>query len=101
MRAWFKKRRFGHLQESLWLSHREHASWTEEIEAKNIDLRVLLFQVVTPIGRQTSREYVAKAWSFIEINRRYAEHLHFLEKGMPGPEEKNDSFFEVGFLGVG
>jgi|GEM_PF-451886 DNA-binding transcriptional regulator PaaX len=95
LRAWLKKRRFGRLQGSLWLSHREYASWTEEIEAENIDPRALLFQVVTPIGRQTSREYVAKAWSFTEINRRYAEHLRFLENGIPGPGEKNDSWFEM------
>ncbi len=38
---------------------------------------------------------MAKAWSFTEINRRYAEHLRFLENGIPGPGEKNDSWFEM------
>lgn len=95
LRGWLKKRRFGRLQGSLWVSHREYASWTEEIEAENIDPRALLFQLVSPIGKQTSREYVAKAWPFGEIDRRYAEHLRFLKKRIPEPGKENDSWFET------
>lgn len=91
---WLKMRRFGRLQGSLWITHRDYDGWTEEIEAEQIDPRSLLFQTVTPVGRQTSREYVEKAWPFKEINRRYSEHIKFLEKGASSPEKMNDSWFE-------
>ncbi len=91
---WLKKRRFGRLQGSLWISHREYAAWTEEIEGEHIDPRALLFQVVSPMGRQTNDEYVAKAWPFKVINRRYTEHIRYLEKGVPKLQEDNDPWFE-------
>jgi len=94
LRKWLKKRRFGRLQGSLWISHREYAGWTKEIESEDIDPRSLLFQAVIPVGRQTSHEYVEKAWPFKEINKRYSEHVKYLERGASNPEKMNNSWFE-------
>ncbi len=78
LNAWLRKRRFGHLQGSLWISHRAYADWTAEIEGRKIDPRAVLFQESVPAGRLTNNEYVAKAWPFEKINALYLEHLGFL-----------------------
>ena len=76
---WLKKRRFGHLQGSLWISHRKYQSWTDELERRRIDPRAIVFQEATPVGRMTSKRYVAKAWSFDRINQAYLEYIEFMD----------------------
>ncbi len=92
--VWLKKRRFGNLQGSLWISHLPYSTWTDEIESREIDPKAVLFQQIMPVGRITSKEYATKAWPFVEINRRYSEYLRFLEKNAPGEYSSISGWFE-------
>jgi phenylacetic acid degradation operon negative regulatory protein len=83
LETWLKKRRFGHLQGSLWITHREYADWTGEIESRKIDPTAVLFQDSRPIGRNSGRDYVAKSWNFKAINRRYERYTAFLQTSPP------------------
>lgn len=92
--VWLKKRRFGNLQGSLWITHRSYSNWTEEIEGMKVDPRAFIWQQIIPIGKMKSVDYAAKAWSFTEINRRYTEYIRFLEKGDPASKPLSMSWFE-------
>jgi DNA-binding transcriptional regulator PaaX len=81
--AWLRKRRFGHLQGSVWISHRPYSDWTIEMEDLEVDPRAVLFQECVPLGRNKNADYVAAAWNFDRINEFYQEHIAFLESNSP------------------
>ena len=88
LNAWLRKYRFGHLQGSLWITHRSYNDWTNEIENRSIDPLAVLFQVSAPAGRLTSEQYASKAWPFEEINRHYDDHISFLKNNpIPNPDQ--------------
>jgi DNA-binding transcriptional regulator PaaX len=92
---WLKKHRFGHLQGSLWITHRKYATWTNEIEELKIDPHSVLFQESSPIGRLTNEEYVSKAWPFKKINLNYSKHIQFLSNNLPASSQQPLSWFET------
>ncbi len=95
LNSWLRKRRFGHLQGSLWISHREYDGWTAEIGKRNIDPQAVIFQEAIAIGERTSKQYVAKSWPFAKINAGYAEHIRFLRKNPPKDASEPLSWFEA------
>lgn len=82
--VWLRKRRFGHLQGSVWISHRPYGDWTHEMETLKIDARSVLFQDSVPLGRNGNSDYVASAWNFDLINSRYRDYLSFLGSAPSG-----------------
>jgi len=83
LERWLRKRRFGHLQGSVWISHRLYADWTSQIEKRRIDPTAVLFQESRPIGKVKVRDYVKRAWDFDEINERYEQYMTFSESKLP------------------
>jgi len=81
--AWLRRKRFGHLQGSVWISHRPYEDWAAELEKLEVDPRAVLFQECVPIGRHKDVDYVASAWDFDSINGFYQDHLKFLESDSP------------------
>lgn len=87
---WLAKRRFGHLQGSLWITPRSYRSWSVELEERKVDPRRVIFWEGKPLGGLHSSDYVAKAWDFGRINERYAAYLEFLNTS----EEDRKARFE-------
>lgn len=77
--SWLRKRRFGHLQGSMWISHRKYQSWSEELEMRKVDPRAIIFQEVISVGKVTSEQYVSRAWPFDRINQYYRDYIEFVE----------------------
>lgn len=76
--AWLRKRRFGHLQGSVWISHRPYSDWTLEIEQLKIDPRAVLFQESVPLGTNKDSDYVESSWDFDQINALYESYISSL-----------------------
>ena len=95
LNKWLKRHRFGHLQGSLWISHRRYTTWTNEIEDLKIDPHAVLFQESSPIGRLTSEAYVSKAWSFKKIDFHYSEHIQFLNNNPPSSSKQPLAWLET------
>ncbi len=81
--AWLRKRRFGHRQGSVWISHRPYSDWTFEIEELKIDPRAVLFQESVPLGRNQNADYVECSWNFGAINASYERYLAFIRSAPP------------------
>ena len=92
LRRWLQKHRFGHLQGSVWITHRPYSDWTAEILGKNLDPRRLMFQEANPIGASSSAEYVQRAWNFGLINSSYKRYLAFLSKRRPAVDSDGAGF---------
>lgn len=78
--VWLKRRRFGHLQGSLWVSQRRYEDWGVELEAKDVDPRYLVFQESRAIGTLSDEDYVRRGWDFEKISAAYDAYLGFLGK---------------------
>ena len=77
---WLRKRRFGRLQGSVWISSRFPDSWKRQIEAIKVKPKDISFLEGVSFGRSTNRDFVNEAWDFSEINRRYKDSIAFLKK---------------------
>jgi DNA-binding transcriptional regulator PaaX len=80
--SWLRKNRFGHLQGSVWISHRPYREWSVELRNLNVKPSSVLFQECVPLGHQRSQDYVSSAWDFDKINERYQSHIAFLESSL-------------------
>lgn len=76
--VWLRKRRFGHLQGSLWITHRYHLAFNEELAARKIDPNAVLLFSGACLSGLSDAEIVRKAWNFDRINRCYQKYLDFL-----------------------
>lgn len=77
LHRWFRKRHFGCLQGSVWISPDsvdDIAPLLEDIEAGAEAVLAIEGLPVAP-AHDNARKIVEKAWDFIEINRRYEEYL--------------------------
>lgn len=81
--AWLRKRRFGHLQGSVWISHRPYSDWTMEIEGLKIDPSAVLFQESVPLGRNKNADYIESSWNFDAINAFYKDYITILDSTSP------------------
>lgn len=95
LNSWLKKHRFGHLQGSLWISHRDYSDWIQEIENRKVDPCAVIFLECVPIGNETNSEYSSRAWPFSKINQCYAEHIKFLREKSPSQFPSPLAWFEA------
>jgi len=85
--SWLRKRRFGYLQGSMWISHRKYQSWSEELEMRKGDPRAIIFQELIPVGKIASKHYVSRAWPFDRTNQYYRDYIEFVEDGIKNNAE--------------
>lgn len=77
--SWLRKNRFGHLQGSVWISHRPYCDWSVDLRNLNVKPTSVIFQECVPLGHHSSEDYVSTAWDFEKINEKYQSHIAFLE----------------------
>ena len=68
---WLKSRRFGRLQDSLWVSPCFDESWHQELSDSKFDPSGVSFIDGTSFARSSDQDFISKSWNFKEINRRY------------------------------
>lgn len=76
---WLKKRRFGHMQNSVWVSHRPHPEIIADLEQQKVPtswLAIIQGKVVSP---KSNRELAQEFWNFAKINEAYQNYLTHLE----------------------
>lgn len=83
LERWLRKRRFGPLQGSVWITHRPYDDWTRKIAGQRIDPQAVMFQECTPLVEADPGNYVSKAWDFDAINRHYSAYLSNLSRSSP------------------
>ncbi len=88
--SWLRKNRFGHLQGSVWISHRPYSDWSVELRNINVKPSSVLFQECIPLGHHSSEDYVSSAWDFDKINEQYQIHIAFLESSLHKVAEISD-----------
>lgn len=87
---WLARRRFGHLQGSLWISHRHHRDCHEEFSRRKIDPHAVILFHGSLVTTADPRVTAAEAWDFKEINRRYRAFIDYLSQN-PTPWETGAS----------
>ncbi len=80
LRTWLRKRRFGHLQGSVWISANDIEDWEVEMGKRKIDPSAIVVMEGRSLSKNKDSEYVGKAWDFDSINLKYKECLNFLER---------------------
>ncbi|MEM9160892.1 MAG: PaaX family transcriptional regulator C-terminal domain-containing protein [Verrucomicrobiota bacterium] len=85
--AWLHSKRFGKLQESLWVSPDFRDEWTKELELASLDPREISFIEGHSFAGSDDLEFVKKAWRFGEINAGYRRLLDFHAK-VPGKKSE-------------
>ncbi|MDQ8203161.1 hypothetical protein [Pelagicoccus sp. SDUM812003] len=79
LELWLRKRRFGHLQGSLWISPRAYGDWGVELSERHVDPRRLVFQESRAVGMLRDDDYVRKGWNFDRIGQCYRDYMDFLD----------------------
>jgi DNA-binding transcriptional regulator PaaX len=74
---WLRKRRFGRLQGSVWITHRPIDDWTEQLERRRVDPNAAIFLEGEIVGRLRPSKVASKAWNFDSINEYYRSYLEF------------------------
>ena len=77
---WLKERRFGRLQDSLWVSPCFEEEWYEELSNLEVDPSAASFVEGKSFARSSDRDFVDKAWDFGSINGQYQELIDFHDK---------------------
>ena len=87
---WLGKRRFGHLQGSLWISHIANKDFSAELAKRKIDSNAIVIMRGKFLSTQQSEEIVRTAWKFETINKNYRAYLNFLINHPP-PDSANNN----------
>ncbi|MGY8694618.1 MAG: PaaX family transcriptional regulator C-terminal domain-containing protein [Verrucomicrobiia bacterium] len=74
---WLKARRFGRLQDSLWVTPHFEESWYEDLVKLNFDPSGVSFVEGVSFATSSTSDFVEKSWDFEEISRRYTELIDF------------------------
>lgn len=88
LNRWLRKRRFGGLQGSAWISPSFPQAWSDEIAAMRIRPSDISFFQGKSFGRSSDVGFVSEAWNFAAINERYATYLDFLGRSEPELSQK-------------
>lgn len=83
LNAWFKAKRFGHLQGSLWLSARPYEDWSQQIAAMDIDPSSVIFIGGKPLGNLTDESIVQHSWALEDLHTHYQQYLNFIAANPP------------------
>ncbi len=84
LRLYLRRRGFGYLQNSVWISPDPMEPEVEVIRAGQIDVEALILMEASPCAGESDDEIVAGAWNFPRINRRYREHMAILAQKPSG-----------------
>ncbi len=85
LRRYLRRRAFGYLQNSVWITPDPIDRERELLAGGQIDVESLLLLEARPCAGETDAEIVAGAWDFERINQRYARHLRVLGSCPSGP----------------
>jgi phenylacetic acid degradation operon negative regulatory protein len=79
-RLWYylRQRHFGLLQRSVWISPDSLDEQRELLKSTALNAKMVTFLEATPCGGETTNDIIAVSWNFVEINRRYSDHLQVL-----------------------
>jgi len=91
LRAHLRKRGFGYLQKSVWITPDPLTTDGEFRAGGMVDVESLILLEARPCAGETDEEIVAGAWDFPFINRRYEEYMQVLEKRPHGKLNDADS----------
>jgi phenylacetic acid degradation operon negative regulatory protein len=80
LRAHLRKRGFGYLQNSVWITPDPLPTEGEFRAGGVVDVESLILLEARPCAGETDEEIVAGAWDFPFINERYQEYLQVLEE---------------------
>ena len=75
---WLRKRRFGHLQGSVWIRPWLPESWKGELGQLRIEPAKVTFFEGGQLAANSDADLVRNAWNFEELGRRYKAYLKFL-----------------------
>ena len=79
LRYYLRKRGFGYLQNSVWISPHPLQEAKANLVASPVDVESLILLEARPEAGESDEEIIAGAWDFAKINRLYANHLMVLE----------------------
>ncbi len=85
LRLYLRRRGFGCLQGSLWITPQPLTDIREELADSRIDVKSLVLFEGVLSGGENDAQIVVGAWDFAEINRRYAEELKVLAQFPSAP----------------
>jgi phenylacetic acid degradation operon negative regulatory protein len=80
LRRYLRRRGFGCLQNSVWISANPLDEDYALIADSPVDVEALILLEARPCGGETDAQIVAGAWDFEDINRRYASYQTVLDK---------------------
>ena len=78
LRSWLKKRRFGRLQGSVWVSARPAEWWLPSLSRLKVDPHAAVFLEGRPLGKLNDSDYVRKAWDWEGLRADYDAYLKHL-----------------------
>ncbi|MBK1879089.1 PaaX family transcriptional regulator C-terminal domain-containing protein [Pelagicoccus mobilis] len=93
---WLKKRRFGHMQGSVWVSHRTNPDILEDLRNLKVSLSSLAIFQGYIVSALSDAELARKVWNFDQINanyRKYLDHLNSRSSDHDSPTNKR--WFQV------
>lgn len=97
LREWLRKSRFGHLQGSVYISHRPSDRWLPSLRALKVDPSAAVFFEGRPLGDLDDATVARRSWDFDRINASYAECLRFFARGSSAAQAEADP--SAGFSG--
>ncbi len=91
LRRMLKKRHFGYLQNSLWITPDPLDEDLAELAGGGDNVESFLTLEARPCSGESDAAIVAGAWDFQTVNRRYQEYLSFLKgsAGRRGPGKES------------
>lgn len=75
--GWLRQKRFGKLQDSLWITPCYDPAWEEDLKSLKFDPSGVSFVEGVSFSRSSDSSFVNKSWNFPEINRRHAALIEF------------------------
>jgi phenylacetic acid degradation operon negative regulatory protein len=92
--SYLRGKRFGYLQNSVWITPDPLEQEREILARESIDVESLILLDARPCGGETNEQIVAAAWDFERINNRYTHYLKVL-KQRPAGSIRNDTAASV------
>jgi len=90
LRRYLRKRAFGYLQNSVWITPDLLEEERQTLAGGKINVESLILLEARPCAEETDADIVAGAWDFDRINRRYERFLRILD-GRPVGEIRNEA----------
>lgn len=79
LRRYLRRRAFGYLQNSVWITPDSLEKERDILAGGKVDVESLIFLEAQPCAGESNAEIVAGAWDFERINRRYIRYLEVLD----------------------